>query len=90
MYIYVIYTYMCVCVLIQCIKSKAAFNLPLYSNLSLYIYIWFLCAAFVDFCCSEQVTVSGVGFRDARATYMDPHAVPSGTRRNHYTTVLSI
>ena len=25
-----------------------------------------------------NVTVSGVGFRDARATYMDPHGVPSG------------
>ena len=26
----------------------------------------------------ENITVSGVGFRDARATYLDPHGVPSG------------
>jgi hypothetical protein len=26
----------------------------------------------------RDVTVTGVGFRDARATYMDPHGVPSG------------
>ena len=26
----------------------------------------------------RNITVTGVGFRDARATYMDPHGVPSG------------
>lgn len=26
----------------------------------------------------RDITVTGIGFRDARATYMDPHAVPSG------------
>ena len=31
----------------------------------------------------RNITITGVGFRDARATYMDPHGVPSGELFTH-------